>query len=237
MTGLTRRDLIRTGAVGAALMGAGAMASPLDGPRQLPAHLDKGAFAAAVAELRAVVGADWVFADPESTLPYAKSSTPDPRHEHVPSGAVAPGSVEEVQGILKIANRYKLPLWTVSTGKNMGYGCATPASSGQMILDMKRMNRIIQIDAELGTALVEPGVTYQDLHDYLEANNLPYWLDVPTVGPIVSPVGKKTPSLSACMPSGIPPPPISVSHSATGASASPPTPPPPPGLAAPAAAP
>ena len=189
MTGVSRRDLIRTGAVGAALLGSGAFASPLDGPRQLPAHLDKGAFAAAVKELRAVVGADWVFADPESTLPYAKSSTPDPRHEHVPSGAVAPGSVEEVQAILKIANKYKLPLWTVSTGKNMGYGCASPASSGQMILDLKRMNRIIHIDAELGTALVEPGVTYQDLHDYLQANNLPFWIDVPTVGPIVSPVG------------------------------------------------
>lgn len=189
MTGISRRDVIRTGAVGAALMSTRAFASPLDGPRQLPAHLDAGAFAAAVKELRVVVGAEWVFADPESTLPYAKSFTPDPRHEHLPSGAVAPASVEEVQAILKIANTYKLPLWTVSTGKNMGYGCATPASSGQMILDMKRMNRIIAIDAELGTALVEPGVTYQDLHDYLEANNLPYWLDVPTVGPIVSPVG------------------------------------------------
>ncbi|MBF9152088.1 FAD-binding oxidoreductase [Novosphingobium jiangmenense] len=189
MTGISRRDVIRTGAVGAAMLGSSAFASPLDGPRQLPAHLDKGVFAAAVKELRAVVGAEWVFADPESTLPYAKSFTPDPRHEHVPSGAVAPASVEEVQAILKIANKYKLPLWTVSTGKNMGYGCATPASSGQMILDLKRMNRIIEIDAELGTALVEPGVTYQDLRDYLDEHNLPFWLDVPTVGPIVSPLG------------------------------------------------
>ncbi|MEO0031662.1 MAG: hypothetical protein RIS94_1420 [Pseudomonadota bacterium] len=189
MTGLSRRDLIRTGAVGAAMLGSSAFASPLDGPRQLPAHLDKGAFAAALRDLRAVVGDEWVFADAESTLPYAKSFIPDPRHEHVPSGAVAPATVEEVQGILKVANKYKLPLWTVSTGKNMGYGCATPASSGQMILDLKRMNRIIEIDPELGTALVEPGVTYQDLHDYLAEHNLPFWLDVPTVGPIVSPVG------------------------------------------------
>jgi len=37
----------------------------------------------------------------------------------VPSGAVAPASVEEVQAVLKVANKYKLPLWTVSTGKNM----------------------------------------------------------------------------------------------------------------------
>lgn len=189
MTGISRRDVIRTGAVGAAMLGSSAFASPLDGPRQLPVHLDKGAFASACKELRAVVGAEWIFADPESTLPYVKSFTPDPRHEHVPSGAVAPASVEEVQAILKIANKYKLPLWTVSTGKNMGYGCATPASSGQMILDLKRMNRIIEIDAELGTALVEPGVTYQDLRDYLDEHNLPFWLDVPTVGPIVSPLG------------------------------------------------
>jgi 4-cresol dehydrogenase (hydroxylating) len=190
MTEVTRRDIIRGGAAGAAAIAASAAAaSPLDGARVLPAHLDAGRFAAAVKELRAIVGAQWVFADPASTLPYNKSFTPDPRGEHIPSGAVAPASVEEVQAILKVANRYKLPLWTVSTGKNMGYGCATPASTGQMILDLKRMNRILAVDAELGTALVEPGVTYQDLHDYLEEHQLPYWLDVPTVGPIVSPVG------------------------------------------------
>lgn len=189
MSGFSRRELLRTGAAGAAAYAASATASPLDGARMLPAQLDKGAFAAAVAELRGVVGTDWVFADADSTLPYLKSFTPDPRHEHVPSGAVAPASVEEVQAVLKVANKYKLPLWTVSTGKNMGYGCATPASSGQMILDLKRMNKIIAIDADLGTALVEPGVTYQDMHDYLVEHDLPYWIDVPTVGPIVSPLG------------------------------------------------
>jgi len=72
MNGFSRRDVIRTGAVGAAMMGSGAFASPLDGPRQMPAHLDKSVFAAAVRELRAVVGAEWVFADPESTLPYTE---------------------------------------------------------------------------------------------------------------------------------------------------------------------
>jgi 4-cresol dehydrogenase (hydroxylating) len=151
--------------------------------------MSASAFAAVVRELRAIVGAEWVFADAESTVPYTKSFIPDPRGEHIPSGAVAPASVEQVQAILKVANRARLPLWPVSTGKNMGYGMATPASSGQMILDLKRMNRIIEVDAELGTALVEPGVTYQDLHDYLQANNLPYWIDVPTVGPVASPLG------------------------------------------------
>ena len=189
MSTVSRRDILQAGALGTAALAASSVASPLDGPRMLPERLAPDEFTAAVRELRAIVGDAWVFADAESTVPYLKNLIPDPDHRHVPSGAIAPASVKEVQAILKVANAYKLPLWPVSTGKNMGYGMATPASNGQMILDLKRMNRIIKVDAELGTALVEPGVTYQDLRDYLDANNLPFWLDVPTVGPIVSPIG------------------------------------------------
>jgi 4-cresol dehydrogenase (hydroxylating) len=103
-------------------------------------------------------------------------------------GAVCPQSVEEVE-IVRIANTYKQPLWTVSTGKNMGYGMTAPATPGQVVLDLKRMNRILEVDADLGTCLLEPGVTYQQLKDYLEEHKIPLWIDVPTVGPIASPVG------------------------------------------------
>jgi 4-cresol dehydrogenase (hydroxylating) len=40
---------------------------------------------------------------------------------HRPSGAVRPSSVEEVQEIVKLANKHKVSLWTVSRGKNLGY--------------------------------------------------------------------------------------------------------------------
>ncbi|RKF17674.1 FAD-binding oxidoreductase [Altericroceibacterium spongiae] len=189
MNGFSRRDMLRAGAVGSAVMASQALASPLNGTRMLPAEMDRDVFAAAIKELRSIVGNDWVFADAQSTVSYNKSFIPDPEGLYLPSGAVAPASVEEVQAILKVANKYKLPMWPVSTGKNMGYGMATPASNGQMVLDLKRMNRIIEVDPDLGTALVEPGVTYQDMHDYLEKHNLPFWLDVPTVGPIVSMLG------------------------------------------------
>ena len=184
----SRRDMLRAGAAGSAVMGSAAM-TPLARARMMPEDMDRDTFAGAVRELRAIVGDEWVFADEASTISYKKSFIPDLRGEHVPSGAVAPKSVEEVQAILRVANRYGLPMWPVSTGHNMGYGMATPASSGQMILDLKRMNRILDFDAELGTILVEPGVTYQQIHDYIEENDLPFWLDVPTVGPIVSMIG------------------------------------------------
>jgi len=183
--GFSRREIM---AIGGAIAGTAAM-TPLARARMLPAEMDRDVFAGVVRELRAIVGDEWVFADEASTISYRKSGIPDLRGEHIPSGAVAPASVEQVQAILAVANRYKLPLWPISTGKNMGYGMATPASSGQMILDLKRMNKILDFDAELGTILVEPGVTYQQIQDYIHEHDLPYWIDVPTVGPIVSMVG------------------------------------------------
>ena len=155
MSGFSRRELI---AMGGAVAGVAAL-TPLAHARMLPEQMDRDVFAGVVRELRAIVGDEWVFADEASTISYRKSEIPDLRGEHIPSGAVAPANVEQVQAILALANRYRLPLWPISTGHNMGYGMATPASSGQMILDLKRMNRILDFDAELGTILVEPGVT------------------------------------------------------------------------------
>ncbi len=182
---MDRRDLL---GVGAAAFGLAAAPSQTRAAILAPS-VSKADFASAVKEMRAVVGESWVFADEDSLLPYSKNFIPDPRLVHVPVGAVAPVTVEQVQEIVRIANKYKQPLWPTSTGKNMGYGMTSPATAGQMVLDLKRMNRILEVDPELGTALVEPGVTYQMLKDYLVENNIPLWIDVPTVGPIAGPVG------------------------------------------------
>ena len=106
-------------------------------------------------ELKAIVGEHWVFADDANVTSYRKSFVPDPAKAHVPAGAVAPASVEEIQAVVKVANKYRLPRWPVSTGKNMGYGQATTATPGQVVLDLKRMNRLLRVDIALATALVE----------------------------------------------------------------------------------
>lgn len=183
---IDRRMLIGAGVAGAAAI---TVAACTDKPATLAPGVGKADFAAAVKAMRGVVGEAWVVADADAVVPWTKTYIPDPQRHHVPVGAVAPASVEEVQAIVRIANQYRQPLWPISTGKNMGYGMAAPATPGQMVLDLKRMNRILEIDADLGTALLEPGVTYQQLKDYLEDNKIPLWIDVPTVGPIASPVG------------------------------------------------
>ena len=48
--------------------------------------------------------------------------------EHAPSAAVTATTVEQVQGVVKICNEYGIPVWTISTGRNFGYGSAAPAS-------------------------------------------------------------------------------------------------------------
>lgn len=182
---LNRRGLIGASVLGAAMVGL----ASCDNKGTLAPGVSKADFAGAIKAMRGVVGNEWVFGDPDAVIPWGKTYIPDPDGRHVPLGAVCPRTVEEVQEIVRIANKYKQPIWPISTGKNMGYGMAAPATPGQIVLDLKRMNRILEVDADLGTCLVEPGVTYQQLKDYLDDNNIPLWIDVPTVGPIASPVG------------------------------------------------
>lgn len=179
----------RRALLGAAAFAAGGSAFAAGRPALLHPGMDQATLGKVAAEFRAIVGDEWVLTNDDNLTPYTKSYIPDPDEMHAPVGAVAPASVEEVQAIVHVANKYRQPIWPISTGRNMGYGSANTATPGQFILDLKRMNRILDVDADLGTALVEPGVTYQQLHDYLEANGIPLWIDVPTIGPIVSPVG------------------------------------------------
>lgn len=158
-------------------------------PATLPPKVSRADFAAAVRQWAAIVGQEHVVAEPDRLGAYTKIMVPSPTAMHTPAGAVAPASVEEVQAVVRVANHYRIPLWVISTGKNLGYGSAAPATAGQVVLDLKRMNRIISVDAEFGTALVEPGVTYAQLKAYLDEHNIPLWISFPSSGPIAGPMG------------------------------------------------
>lgn len=75
-----------------------------------------------------------------------------------PEAAVLPGSTEEVQAIIKVCNRYKIRCnafstgWMVITGPN------------RIQLDLRRMNRILEIDEKNMYAVVEPYVPFAMLH-------------------------------------------------------------------------
>ncbi len=142
-------------------------------------------FAAATA----IVGAQWVRSEAEELEPYGWVAIPFGREVHMPAGVVSPASLEELQGVVAAANAGGVPVWPTSTGRNIGYGSSSVADPGTVVLDLRRMNRISDYDAELGTVVVEPGVTYSDLQLFLEQQGDDFWLDFPGPGPIVSPMG------------------------------------------------
>ncbi len=84
-----------------------------------------------------------------------------------PSLVVMPQTLEEVQQIVQAANTTKTPLIPFVTGQSVG-GLTIPAVEGAVIVDLKRMNRIIEVDEEAMYVLVEPGVTFGHLKKYLD---------------------------------------------------------------------
>jgi 4-cresol dehydrogenase (hydroxylating) len=95
---------------------------------------------------------------------------------------VMPTSVEEVQAVVRIAGELGVPLWTFGQGRNNGYGGAAPIVPGSVLVNLRRMNRIIEVDEECGYAIVEPGVRFQDLYEHLHANGHRLWMSLPDLG-------------------------------------------------------
>ena len=150
----------------------------------LPPGVSRGDFDKALAEFGAAIGKDWVFTSDEDVALYRDAYTPfwgEPE-ERLASAAVAPDSTEAVQAIVRIANKYKIPLYPISTGKNLGYGGSAPALSGSVVLDLKRMNRVLEVDEKNAFALVEPGVSYFDLYRHIQEKKLKLWIDCPDPG-------------------------------------------------------
>ena len=149
-----------------------------------PPGVSAADFAAAVREFESAVGKDWVFTNDDDVNLYRDAYSPywgEPE-EKIASAAVAPYTVEEVQAVVRIANRFKVPLYPISTGKNLGYGGSAPVYSGSVVLDLKRMNRVLEVNEKQAYCLVEPGVSYFDLYRYLQEHKIKLWPDVPDPG-------------------------------------------------------
>jgi FAD/FMN-containing dehydrogenase len=157
---------------------------------RVPPGVSQSDFAEALRQFEAAVGKEWVFTSDEDVDLYRDAYSPfwgEPE-ERVASAAVAPKTVEQVQQVVRAANRYKVPLYTISTGRNLGYGGSAPVYSGSVVLDLKRMNRVLEVNETNAYALVEPGVSYFDLYRYIQDKGLKVWIDVPDPG-WGSPVG------------------------------------------------
>lgn len=104
-----------------------------------------------------------------------------------PLFVVRPDSVEQVQAIMAVAAELKVPLTPRVAGTNLG-GLTIPAPGG-ITVDLRDMNRIHAVDEGEMYAIIEPGVTFGDMREYLLEHHPSLRMGYPLAPPEVSIVG------------------------------------------------
>lgn len=143
-------------------------------------------------ELEDIVGRENVSTNMGDKLAYATDYFWVPRmiidrggQPALPDCIVRPASAEEVSKVLKIANYYKIPVQTWGGGSG-SQGGALPMAGG-ILLDVKRMDKLIDINTESGYITCETGMIFQTLEWYANERgysvmHLPSCLTCCTVG-------------------------------------------------------
>ncbi|MBF0672548.1 MAG: FAD-binding oxidoreductase [Salinibacterium sp.] len=139
-------------------------------------------FDAVVARFTEVVGPEWVLLDEGRVSEFRDPFEGPDATEHQPRFVVQPGTVEEVQAVVRIANELGVPLWTSSMGRNFGYGGSAPVVNGSVVLSLRRLNRVLEVDEAAGYVLFEPGVTFFDLYEELRRRDIKLAISVPDLG-------------------------------------------------------
>ena len=179
---------------------------------------------AAIASLAGIVGPDNVLSDPDSLDRYTGDSLSPSRafgaasaFERLADVVVRPGSTAEVAQIVRWANERLVPI--VPYGGGTGVMGAVVPEHGGIVLDVKRMNRVLEIDSESLTARVEAGVVLEELEAVLAERGLmighdPYSVPIATVAGTIStngvgyracsrgPMGDQVVGLEAVLPDG-----------------------------------
>lgn len=120
--------------------------------------------------LAKIVGEQYVTLDKEDIMPYCRDEISQAFKIYLADLVVAPGTVEEIQEILRLANKMKVPVYPYAGGVSIS-STALPRMGGMMLL-VRRLDKIIEINEETNTATVEPGVTWSKLFFEARKKNL-----------------------------------------------------------------
>src|SRR5947209_4243366 len=103
--------------------------------------------------LKALLGKNQVFTDTASLFAYEVDAGLD---RGMPDGVVLPQSAEDVALVARWAAEHAMPL--IGRGAGTGLSGGAVAEHGGLILEFSRMNRVLEIDVQGRTVLVEPGL-------------------------------------------------------------------------------
>jgi len=122
-----------------------------------------------IRELVALLGPKGVLSQPEDLMMYEYDGSVETGS---PKCIVFPASAREVSEIVRLANRYEIPM--VGRGAGTGLSGGAIARNGGIVIEFSRMNRILEIDVENLRAVVQPGVVNLDLTRAVEHLGLYY---------------------------------------------------------------
>jgi glycolate oxidase len=114
-----------------------------------------------------IVGERGVSNAPEELWFYSRD--PGVLEPHKPDYVVAPKTTEQVQKIVQLANREKIPVVPMGNGMALT-GLVIPLKGG-IVLDMKRMNKILEVNEKARYVVMEGGTSQGVLKAYLEENH------------------------------------------------------------------
>src|SRR5947209_8639660 len=118
--------------------------------RAVPTDMARESVDRALAAIASAIGAEKF--EVEDVSEFADPFGVPGEDSNLPCGVVSPTSVEDVQAIVRIANEHGLPLWPIGRGKNNGYGGGAPRLRGALMLSFRSMNKVLEINEELGYA-------------------------------------------------------------------------------------
>ncbi|MDQ3735273.1 MAG: FAD-binding oxidoreductase, partial [Actinomycetota bacterium] len=133
-----------------------------------PERLSDERVADVVVALRSVLRDDQILTSKPDRYNRARVPAPFPVHrwaERVPDLAVLPETTEEVAGIVRIANDLRVPVVPRDGGTGLTDG-AVPLRGG-IVVDVKRMNKIHELDLDNRTVTVGTGISMLKLNEQL----------------------------------------------------------------------
>jgi 4-cresol dehydrogenase (hydroxylating) len=148
--------------------------------------LERSSLAVALDAWRSLLGAPHAV-DSGAELDAAATATFATAHR--PLAILRPRTREEVQDVVRIANRHGVPLYVVSSGKNWGFGSRVPPAAGCVLVELARLDRIVEFDEELGYLTVEPGVTFGAAYAFLKERQSRLFLSSTGASPAASLIG------------------------------------------------
>lgn len=109
-----------------------------------------------VQELKSVLGEKGVTVDPEKLDVYKTDEEGNSYWFHTPEVVVFPETTEQVAEVVKLANKYLVPITPRAAGS--GVACGAIPVHGGMVMELDRMDKILKIDTDNMYAVVQTGV-------------------------------------------------------------------------------